>query len=152
MVDIVDEVTRSRMMAAIKSRNTKPEILIRSLLHRKGFRFRIHVKDLPGKPDIVLPKYKVVIFVHGCFWHGHENCKLFKMPTTRTEFWQNKISRNQSNDLKASKLLLSNNWRVAVIWECAVRNANKDLQGFIDKISEWIISNSPILELRYENN
>lgn len=77
MVDIVDSVTRSRMMSGIKGRNTKPELLIRSILHRRGFRFRLHVKDLPGKPDIVLPKHHAVIFIHGCFWHGHENCRLF---------------------------------------------------------------------------
>lgn len=98
MVDIVDVSTRSRMMAGIKNRNTKPEILIRKLLYKKGYRFRLHVKDLPGKPDIVLPKYKAVIFVNGCFWHGHKNCSLFKLPATRTEFWQEKITRNQAND------------------------------------------------------
>lgn len=101
MVDIVDVSTRSRMMAGIKNRNTKPEILIRKLLHKKGFRFRLHVKDLPGKPDIVLPKYKALIFVNGCFWHGHINCHLFKLPATRTEFWQAKITRNQANDCKS---------------------------------------------------
>lgn len=79
MVDIVDSITRSRMMSGIKGRDTKPELLIRSLLHKKGFRFRLHVKDLQGKPDIVLPKYRAILFIHGCFWHGHENCRLFKL-------------------------------------------------------------------------
>lgn len=85
-MDIVDSATRSRMMSNIKGRNTKPELLIRSLLHTQGFRFRIHRKDLLGKPDIVLSKYKAIIFIHGCFWHGHHNCRLFKLPASRTEF------------------------------------------------------------------
>ena len=126
MVDIVDVSTRSRMMAGIKGRNTKPEILIRKLLHKKGFRFRLHVKNLPGKPDIVLPKYKAVIFVNGCFWHGHKGCRLFKLPATRTEFWQEKITRNQANDSKSINLLLENNWKVGVVWECSIRVASKD--------------------------
>ena len=121
MVDIVDVSTRSRMMAGIKGRNTKPEILIRKLLHKKGFRFRLHVKDLPGKPDIVLSKYKAVIFVNGCFWHGHKDCHLFKLPATRTEFWQEKITRNQANDSKSINLLLENNWKVGVVWECIAK-------------------------------
>ena len=123
MVDIVDVSTRSRMMAGIKGRNTKPEILIRKLLHKKGFRFRLHVKNLPGKPDIVLPKYKAVIFINGCFWHGHKDCHLFKLPATRTEFWQEKIARNQANDCKSINLLLENNWKVCVVWECSIRGA-----------------------------
>jgi DNA mismatch endonuclease Vsr len=88
MVDKVDTETRSRMMANVKSKNTKPELKVRSLLHRRGLRFRLHGKDLPGKPDIILPKFKAVIFVNGCFWHGHKNCKLSKLPTTRIEFWK----------------------------------------------------------------
>lgn len=91
MVDKVDSATRSRNMAAIKSRNTTPELFIRSMLHKRGFRFRLHVKDLPGKPDIVLPKYHAVIFINGCFWHGHPNCRLYKLPGTRTEYWQKKL-------------------------------------------------------------
>ena len=117
MVDIVDSATRSRMMSNIKGRNTKPELLIRSLLHAQGFRFRIHRKDLPGKPDIVLPKYKAIIFIHGCFWHGHQNCRLFKLPGSRTEFWEAKISKNQDNDLKTKELLLNSGWRICTIWE-----------------------------------
>jgi DNA mismatch endonuclease (patch repair protein) len=147
MIDIVDNATRSRMMAKIKGRNTKPELLIRSLLHKKGFRFRIHVKELPGKPDIVLPKFRAVIFVHGCFWHGHQNCHLFKLPATRTEFWEEKISRNQSNDSKSINLLLGNNWKVGVIWECSIRGTTKDLGKVINLISEWLHGESPFIEI-----
>ena len=132
MVDIVDSITRSRMMAGIKSRNTKPELLIRSLLHNRGFRFRLHVKDLPGKPDIVLPKYHSVIFINGCFWHGHQECHLFRLPATRTEFWQEKIYRNQTNDSRAIDLLLANNWRVCIVWECSIRGAKKDPEKVIN--------------------
>lgn len=147
MTDIVDSSTRSRMMAGIKSRNTKPEILIRKLLHKKGFRFRLHVKDLPGKPDIVLPKYKAAIFVNGCFWHGHKNCYLFKLPATRTEFWQEKITKNQFNDSKSIKLLLDNDWIVCVVWECSIRGAKKDADKVVNKISEWLLSESSFVEI-----
>lgn len=106
MADVVDSATRSRMMSGIRGRNTKPEIMIRSLLHHHGFRFRLHVRDLPGKPDIVLPRHHAVIFVHGCFWHGHD-CPLFKWPGTRADFWREKIGRNQSNDNLAREALLA---------------------------------------------
>jgi len=147
MVDIVDSITRSRMMSGIKGRNTKPELLIRSLLHKKGFRFRLHVKDLQGKPDIVLPKYRAILFIHGCFWHGHENCRLFKLPNTRTEFWQNKIFRNQVNDSKAQELLLAAGWRVGTIWECATRKSKKDPESIVEILTEWLRSNAPLLQI-----
>lgn len=147
MVDIVDSSTRSRMMAGIKSKNTKPELLIRSLLHNRGFRFRLHVKDLPGKPDIVLPKYHSVIFVNGCFWHGHKNCHFFKLPSTRTEFWQAKIFKNQVNDAKSIELLLNNNWRVCIVWGCSIRGAKKDLNKVINSISEWLLSTESFIEI-----
>ncbi len=113
MVDVVDQATRSRMMSGIRGRNTKPEKLVRSLLHRRGFRFRICVKDLPGKPDVVLPRYRCVIFVNGCFWHGH-NCGLFKLPGTRTEFWKRKLEKNQENDQKPIAELIEKGWRVRI--------------------------------------
>lgn len=147
MVDIVDPSTRSRMMAGIKGRNTKPELLVRSLLHKKGFRYRLHVKDLPGKPDIVLPKYRSVIFIHGCFWHGHQGCHLFKLPATRTEFWKEKINRNQMNDLKAVNLLLASNWKVCIVWECSIRGAKKDPEKVVSKISDWLSGNELFLEI-----
>lgn len=148
MVDIVDPPTRSRMMAGIKGRNTKPELLIRSQLHKKGFRYRLHVKDLPGKPDIVLPKYRSVIFVHGCFWHGHQGCHLFKLPATRPEFWQEKILRNQENDHRAVELLLASNWRVCIVWECSIRGAKKDPEKVASMIACWMSGTEPFIEIR----
>jgi DNA mismatch endonuclease (patch repair protein) len=147
MVDIVDSATRSRMMSNIKGRNTKPELLIRSLLHAQGFRFRIHRKDLPGKPDIVLPKYKAIIFIHGCFWHGHQNCRLFKLPASRTEFWEAKISKNQQNDLKAKELLLNSGWRICTIWECAIRRSKKDSVALMDILTTWLLGSERLQEI-----
>jgi len=113
---------RSRNMSAIKSKNTKPEIAVRKLLHSMGYRFRLHRKDLPGSPDIVLPKYKTVIFVHGCFWHRHENCKYASTPKTRKEFWENKFNKNIKRDKNNLKELKNLNWKVLVIWECELNS------------------------------
>lgn len=147
MVDIVDVSTRSRMMAGIRGRNTKPEILIRSLLHRQGFRFRLHVGDLPGKPDIVLRGFHAIIFVHGCFWHGHD-CRFFKWPRTRPAFWRKKINDNHANDLKARKALRAAGWRVGVVWECAIRGADRDIENVSVRIRKWLRSNRPYMEVR----
>lgn len=145
MTDVVDSATRSRMMSGIRARNTKPEILIRSLLHRQGFRFRLHARELPGKPDIVLPRFHAVIFVHGCFWHGHD-CPFFKWPSTRPEFWRDKIGRNQTNDRKAMDALQANGWRIGVVWECALRGKNRDVEGVAQKMSNWLRSDAPFFE------
>ena len=147
MADIVDTVTRSRMMSGIRGCNTKPEILVRSLLHRHGFRFRRHVRGLPGKPDIVLPRYHAAIFVHGCFWHGHD-CPLFRMPGTREDFWRDKISCNRINDQKATKALLTAGWRVGVVWECAIRGAEKDIESVACRLGEWLRSEEKEVEVR----
>ncbi|MDP1709233.1 MAG: DNA mismatch endonuclease Vsr [Gammaproteobacteria bacterium] len=147
MVDIVDTATRSRMMAGIRGRNTKPEILVRSLLHRQGFRFRLHVRDLPGKPDIVLPRYRATIFVHGCFWHGHD-CPYFKWPRTRPDFWRKKIRHNRANDHKARQALQAADWRVGIVWECAIRGADKDIEGVARRIGKWLHSNRLLMEAR----
>jgi DNA mismatch endonuclease (patch repair protein) len=147
MVDTVDAATRSRIMSGIRGRNTKPEILIRSLLHRRGFRFRLDARDLPGRPDIVLPRYRAVIFVHGCFWHGHD-CHLFKWPQTRPEFWRDKISRNRANDARAQAALLDADWRVATVWECALRGANRDLDGVLQRLVDWLHGDAPLHEER----
>ena len=147
MVDVVTPEVRSRMMAGIRGRNTKPEIVVRSLLHKRGLRFRLHARDLPGKPDIVLPKYRAVVFVHGCFWHGHD-CRLFKLPTTRPEFWGAKIDRNRTNDAKAVETLRSIGWRVAVIWECALRGATRDLDAVADRLEIWIRGHQDTFEER----
>ena len=109
-------------MSAIKSKNTKPEIAVRKLLHSMGYRFRLHGKDLPGSPDIVLPKYKIVIFVHGCFWHRHENCKYASTPKTRQEFWEIKFKANVKRDLEIQEKIKNLDWRSVVIWECEIKN------------------------------
>lgn len=122
MADVHDKATRSYNMSRIKSKNTKPEILVRKFLFANGFRYRLNDKKLPGKPDIVLPKYKTVIFVNGCFWHGHKNCKYFKLPKTRTEWWKEKIEGNIKNDIKKHNQLRDAGFRVIVVWECEVKN------------------------------
>lgn len=122
MADVHDKATRSYNMSRIKNKNTKPEILVRKFLFANGFRYRINDKKLPGKPDIVLPKYKTVIFVNGCFWHGHENCKYFKLPGTRTEWRRVKIDKNKKNDLQKHAQLLTLGYKVIIIWECHVKN------------------------------
>ena len=108
-------------MSRIKGKDTKPEMIVRKFLHAHGFRYRLHVKDLPGKPDIVLPKYKTVIFVHGCFWHGHEGCRYYVVPKTRTEWWLGKINGNVANDVKKEKALMDAGWRIIRIWECDLK-------------------------------
>jgi DNA mismatch endonuclease (patch repair protein) len=123
MADIVPPDVRSRMMAGIRGRDTKPEILLRSGLHRLGLRFTLKSR-LPGKPDLVLPKHRTVVFFHGCFWHGHD-CPLFKLPTTRSDFWREKISKNRERDGRVLASLLADGWRVAVVRECAIRGAGK---------------------------
>ena len=115
---------RSRNMSAIKSKNTKPEITLRKLLHSMGYRFRLHRKDLPGSPDIVLPKYKTVIFVHGCFWHRHENCKYATTPKTRPAFWESKFNENIRRDRTNQNNLIKLGWKVLVIWECDLKSTN----------------------------
>ncbi len=117
-MDIVSRKVRSRMMASVGSTDTKPEKIVRSLLHRLGFRFRLHRKDLPGSPDIVLPKYKTVIFVHGCFWHQHKGCAKSKRPDTRKEFWNHKLDQNIIRDERNITTLNNMGWTVYVIWEC----------------------------------
>lgn len=147
MPDIVDPATRSRMMAGIRGRNTKPERVVRSGLHRRGFRFGLHCKNLPGTPDLVLPKYSAVIFVHGCFWHGH-GCSFFKMPGSRVEFWKAKFARNMAVDQKARKKLLQDGWRVLVIWECALRGRSEaQIDALFSQVSDWLKSSRPTCEL-----
>ena len=132
MPERISPETRSRMMSGIRGRDTQPERLIRGHLHAEGFRFRLCRKDLPGKPDIVLPRWKTAIFAHGCFWHGHQGCALFRVPKTRTEFWSDKISRNAQRDEAAIKALREMGWRVAVVWECALRaDQSRTLQSLV---------------------
>ena len=125
---------RSRNMSAIKSKNTKPEIKVRKVLHSMGYRFRLHSKDLPGSPDIVLPKYKTVIFVHGCFWHRHENCKYASTPKTRKEFWNKKFTENKKRDSEIQEKIKILDWRSVVIWECETKNIENLREKLIDFI------------------
>lgn len=127
-------------MQGNKSKNTKPEILVRSMLHKLGFRFRLNRKDLPGKPDIVLPRFRLCLFVHGCFWHTHENCKLSNTPKTRTEYWNRKLSNNKERDAKAMTALLASGWNVFVIWECETKST-ENLEMVIKKIMSKTMEN-----------
>ena len=124
-------------MSRIRSANTKPELLVRKFLFAHGQRYRLNVKTLPGKPDIVLPKYHTIIFVHGCFWHGHDNCKYFKIPQTRTQWWTDKINTNKANDAKAVKTLKKDGWKVIEVWECGLKPAKveKTLSALLKKLS-----------------
>ncbi len=148
MADIVPAEVRSRMMSGIRGTNTKPELLLRKGLHALGFRFRLHDRSLPGKPDIVLPRYKAVIFAHGCFWHGHD-CHLFKWPSTRPEFWQAKIARNRAVDERTDAALTEAGWRQAVVWECALKGKTRlPFEDVIQSCAEWLRSDRPRLEIR----
>jgi len=138
MTDIVSPEKRSQMMSGIRAKNTRPEMIVRRALHARGFRYRIHVKDLPGKPDLVFARYKSVLFIHGCFWHGHD-CHLFKVPGTRTEFWQAKIQKNRENDAKAKAALAALGWRVLEVWECDLRATKKqDYEPVVSRVSQWL--------------
>jgi len=138
MADVHSPTVRSYNMSMIKGKNTKPEIIVRKFLYSKGFRFRLQRKDLPGKPDIVLPKYRTAIFINGCFWHGHKNCKYFVVPKTRTDWWLNKINGNTVNDKRKIRLLRNDKWRVIVLWECQLKKNKlfKTLDKLILKINE----------------
>lgn len=145
MADVHNTEQRSANMRAIRQKNTNPEMQIRRLLFAKGFRFRLHVKDLPGSPDLVLPKHRVAVFVHGCFWHGH-GCHLFKVPTTRTEFWLAKIQANRDRDYRDQNKLLAAGWRVLIIWECALKGKLKKPPAEVATQAEsWILASDPMV-------
>lgn len=149
MIDIVSSEVRSKMMSGIKGKNTKPELLIRTLLHGAGYRFRLHRKDLPGRPDLVLKRFNAVIFVNGCFWHGHEDCHLFRPPKSRQDFWNKKISENQLRDARAHVELMDLDWRVGIVWECAVKGKSRlELPSLRNKIDSFIHGHMMFLELR----
>ena len=138
MVDVHNRETRSRNMAAIRGRDTKPELILRKELFAKSFRYRLHRKNLPGKPDLVFPKYNAVVLVNGCFWHGH-NCHLFKWPSTRSEFWKTKINRNKQADKRNIKLLKKEGWYILTIWECALKGkSRKSFNIIIDEVISWL--------------
>ena len=136
MADVHNKETRSYNMSMVKGKNTKPEMLVRKFLHAQGFRFRLHAKNLAGKPDIILPKYKTIIFVNGCFWHGHKDCKYFTEPKTNTDFWLKKINGNISNDRKVINVLKKEGWKIIVVWECKLKkdNFHKTLTALVKKI------------------
>ncbi|MBI3145218.1 MAG: DNA mismatch endonuclease Vsr [Pseudogulbenkiania sp.] len=134
-MDKISSEQRSRLMSKIRGKNTSPELKIRKMLHTAGYRFRLHRKDLPGRPDIVLPKHKLCIFVHGCFWHSHPGCKRSTIPQTNREFWEQKLASNRARDIANISALQQAGWRVCVIWECEVR-ANIDLSAVVSRCFE----------------
>ncbi|OAV67429.1 Very short patch repair protein [Bacteroidales bacterium Barb6XT] len=141
-MDIWDKEKRSEVMSKIRSRDTKPEMTLRKALFAKGFRYRVNDKKLPGKPDIVFPKYKTVIFLHGCFWHHHEGCKYACTPKTNTKFWVDKITSNAERDKINSQKLTALGWKVLIIWECEIRHA-KDITPLIDRITTTLLEQIP---------
>ncbi len=148
MADIVSRETRSKMMSRIRGKDTKPELLIRKGLFSKGYRYRLHDKRLPGKPDLIFPKYKAVIFVHGCFWHGHD-CHLFRMPQDNRGFWENKITTNKAKDEDSVTLLKYKDWRILTIWECALKGKTRlPLDSVINSADSWLKSNKNIGEIK----
>lgn len=136
-MDVVDAATRSRMMSGIRGTNTTPELQVRRGLHALGFRFRLHDKRLPGRPDVVLPRWEAVVFVNGCFWHAHHGCRYFRIPATRTTFWEAKLIGNAERDQKNLDLLAQAGWRTAVVWECALRQAPEET---VTAVGEWLRS------------
>lgn len=147
MADIVNKATRSRMMSGIRSKNTKPELLIRKGLFSKGYRYRLHGIKLFGKPDLVLPKYHAVIFVHGCFWHGHL-CHLFKWPKTRKKFWFEKIRGNRKRDRKVQARLAKAGWRICTIWECTIKaRSDREIDAVLRRCDKWLCGRKQFIEL-----
>lgn len=146
MTDIVDPDKRSKMMSGIRAKNTSPEILVRKILFSAGLRFRLHRRDLPGVPDIVLPRHHVVIFVHGCFWHMHSGCKLFKLPQSNVIFWQKKLEENLKRDQKNIRKLVDLGWRVLVVWECSTKN-HLLLDKLANEINSWLQSKERTAEI-----
>lgn len=146
VADVVDRATRSRMMAGIRATDTKPELRLRRALHGLGFRFRLHDRRLPGKPDLVLPRHRAAIFVHGCFWHRHEGCHWCTTPASNESFWARKFASNVARDRTDTDALRQAGWRVATIWECALRS--QELAGTITDLDRWLRSGTPEYESR----
>jgi len=138
MADIVSKHVRSRMMSSIRSGNTKPELALRRALHRLGFRYRLHGPNLPGRPDLAFPRYRAVLFVHGCFWHRHEGCRFATTPSSNVEFWGEKFGANVKRDRKAAESLLAAGWRVGVVWECLFKGGELDLA--LEEMREFLTS------------
>lgn len=146
MPDVVDAPTRSRMMSGIRGRDTKPELLIRKGLHARGYRYRLHPRTLPGKPDLAFPSRKAAIFIHGCFWHGH-GCPLFKWPSTRAEWWRAKIEGNRARDRAVRAELAGMGWRQLRVWECALKGRRRrDPDALLDLVADWLDGCDPDCE------
>lgn len=144
MTDIMSADKRSALMGRVRAKDTKPELLLRRYLWRSGFRYVLHAAQLPGKPDLVLPKWNAIVFVHGCFWHAHQGCPYFQLPKTRSDFWSDKLQKNSERDSTATKALARDGWRVATVWECAIR-ADAGATG--RRLARWLRSRSPWIEL-----
>ena len=147
-MDTVSHEVRSRMMSGIRTRNTKPEVLFRKGLHRRGYRYRLHPSYVPGKPDFVLPRHRVAAFVHGCFWHQHD-CALFKMPSTRREFWRTKLDRNRERDKEVAERVALAEWRLLTVWECAIRGRYQiGLDRALEQVEQWLPTTEQAIEIR----
>lgn len=148
MADVLTPELRRLNMSRVRGRDTKPEMLIRRGLHARGLRFRLHRRDLPGRPDIVLPSRKVVVFVHGCFWHGHD-CPLFQMPATRPDFWREKIAANRLRDTASVEALSDLGWRIGIVWECTLRGAGRLAHdNLLDRLMDFIAGSELLIEIR----
>lgn len=139
-MDVVDAATRSRMMSGIRSKDTQPEMIVRRYLHAQGFRYRLHVRELPGSPDLVLPRYHAAIFVHGCFWHRHEGCRYATIPASNSERWQSKFDSNTERDVRNANLLQAAGWRVIVVWECELK---RDPEKRLNRLATEILQGAP---------
>lgn len=131
-------------MSSIRARNTKPEMLVRRHLHGLGFRYRLSPRDVPGRPDLVLPRHRVAILVHGCFWHGHRGCRFATVPSTKTEFWMTKFATNRSRDAAVEEKLLALGWRIAVVWECALRSSQSNT---LQRVADFVVSDDVKIEI-----
>lgn len=139
MVDLLTTEERSKMMSKIRSKNTAPEMTVRRYLHSKGFRYRLHDKKLPGKPDVVLPKFKTAIYIHGCFWHAHSGCKYYRLPKSNTDYWIKKIEGNISRDLQKQQVLREMGWKVIIVWECELkRKAEERCAALVEQIVQIV--------------
>jgi DNA mismatch endonuclease (patch repair protein) len=146
VTDIVDQQTRSRMMAGIRGKDTRPELALRRAMHASGFRYGLHAKGIPGRPDLVLPRFSAVVFVHGCFWHRHDGCRYTTVPSTRAEFWQTKFAVNVVRDKYVRGSLLADGWRVATVWECALRKPDR-VESTVNLLGAWLRGSAPELEI-----
>jgi DNA mismatch endonuclease (patch repair protein) len=145
MADVFSQAKRSWVMSRIRGKDTGPERHVRSFLHRHGFRFSLHQSGLPGKPDIVLPKYRTVVFVHGCFWHGHSGCKRASMPATHRRFWSEKIKRNKARDGEVKRALQRAGWRILTVWECQITSAS----GLARRLRSLLAARARVRGLRF---